>query len=386
MRRIILERKNFLTLIGSISLIIILLASVLLSACAQEAAPAAPAAPAKPAPATPATPTTPATPAKPAPAPAAAEVINWSGQSTTGPGDILYTIVDAWQKKIEEYSDGRLTFELYPPGAIVKSIDVLDALREGVIETANSYGGYWMGFMPEAGIECGLPMVLANAAEATEVFYGLGVIDIMREAYAEHDVYLHSVSAGNEHSFWSTKPVRTMADLQGMKVRAVGETAPMFNMLGAAVTYIPHEESFTALQLGTIDAYATSLAVYDIFKHYEVCPYIMLPPVVPACTDDNLISMRHLNALPDDLRELVISHESTMNWMYWYMLREYHSTLKKSVTDLPGVEIVQMSPELIKEMQAKGAEILAGYAEKNERCAQIVDIYMKFLRGKGYID
>jgi len=341
--------------------------------CAKEEAPGAPTriSPQVPTQTTPA-PTTP-TPTKPAPAPAApAEVYNWSGQSTTGPGDIIYIIVDAWQKKIEEYSDGRLTFELYPPGAIVKSIDVLDALREGVIETANSYGGYWMGFMPEAGIECGLPMVLANPSEATQVFYGLGVIDIMREAYAEHDVYLHSVCAGNEHSFWSTKPVRTLADLQGMKVRAVGETAPMFNMLGAAVTYIPHEESFTALQLGTIDAYATSLAVYDTFKHHEVCPYIMLPPVVPACTDDNLISMKHLNALPDDLRQLVISHESTMNWLYWWMMREYHSSLKNNVTNLPGVEIVQMSPELIKEMQAKGAEILAGY--------------LNFLRGKCYIE
>jgi hypothetical protein len=68
------------------------------------------------------------------------------------------------------------------------------------------------------------------------------------------------------------------------------------------------------------------------------------------------------------------------------MMRDYHADLKKSVTDLPGVEIVQMSPELIKEMQAKGAEILAGYAEKNARCAAIVDIYMEFLKGKGYID
>lgn len=381
--------RRLVTLIASTCLVLILVTSILLSACAKAPSTTTTPSPTTPAPTTP-KPTTPAPttpkPTTPAPTPAQpAQVYKWSGQSTTGPGDIIYIIVDKWQQDIEKWSNGRFDFTLYPPGAIVKSADVLDALREGVIETANSYGGYWMGFMPEGGIEAGLPMILSNAEEATQVWYGEGAIDIAREAYAEKGVYLHSVCPGNEHSFWATKPITKVDDLKGLKIRAVGETANMFKELGAAVVYIPHEESFMGLQLGTVSAYATSLAVYDTFKHYEVAKYVMAPAVVPACTDDNLISLKHLNALPADLKSLLTQHEGTFAWYYWWMFREYFSNVKMRVLTKPGIQVVQMTPELQSEMTRIGVQILQSYGAKSARAGKLADVFIKFMKTKGYI-
>ncbi|GAI49149.1 unnamed protein product, partial [marine sediment metagenome] len=95
----------------------------------------------------------------------------------------------------------------------------------------------------------------------------------------------------------------------------MGELAEILAGMGAACTFLPHEESYTALQLGTIDAYSCGLGFWPSFKHTEICPYVMQPAALPVGVDGRSISMKALEELPEDLSAFIKSQEPVLNWM-----------------------------------------------------------------------
>ncbi len=383
-------KSKKLTLICSIGLILVLLTSLVLSACAKEeaAAPAAPAAPAKPAPTTPApakpAPTTPA-PAKPAPAPSA-EVFKWKFQDNVPVGPGAHWQVGLWFNDwVEKHSNGRLIITQYPAGQIVKAADYLDALRENTIQMATTYGGYYKGFMPEGGIECGLPGLIRSANELNYLYWDLGLIDILREVYAEYGAYYYEAHTYGQVPIWATRPLRTMDDFQGLKIRAVGEAATMLTNMGCAVTYIPHEESYMALQLGTIEAYSTGVTAWEDFNHYEVTSYLMQPPVLGVGVDNRSFSLKAMNELPEDLRLFLESQAPVMSWKHTYGIELDEEDLMGRIGELGG-ELVYYDDEVIDFMTQAGIGFLDEYAEKSEGCAKIAKIIKDFMKEKGRIE
>lgn len=358
-----MRRKKVLMLLGSISLTLVL-TTLLLPACAAAPAP---------------------TPAVTV-APVTEEVIEWKFQST-GPLDSAGTIAQQWWADwIYENTNGRLKVTIFPVGQLVKSLDILDALRDNVIQMGIMFGGYYKEFMPEAGLAAGFPMNFRNSSDMREVYWMRGFGDLLGEAYAEHGVYFLSPASYGQVAIWATKPLRTLDDFKGLKIRAVGEMTVMLKDMGAAVTYIPHEESFMALQLGTIDAYSTGLGIiYKTMKHYEVAPYVMTPPVLALGIDTYGASIEALNELPEDLRILVKTTGPLLDYVQTW-LAESGDALVLGAEDELGFELIPMSDEVIKTMTLAGVSFLDDYATKSDRSAKMVAIIKVFMKDRGYID
>lgn len=329
--------------------------------------------------------TTPAT-TKPAPTPAQpASVFNWKLQTVVDVAHPEYLGSIDWTKQIEQYSGGRMKFSVYAAGTLVNSTEMLDALRSNTIQIgAPTYGGYWQQFMPEGALESGLPMTTKTSAEVFKLFYDLGWMDILKQAYAEQGVYYAApYVTGTYFPFWAKHPVRTLADLKGLKIRATGATATMFEKLGASPVFLAHSESFTALQLGTITAYCTALALYESNKHYEICKYVMLPSLTTN-TANICYSMKGLDSLPEDLKVLMTSNAawfgSLLTWRYDEEDASMVNRLKAR-----GTEFVLVDDAVAKAMAQVGVGFLDDYANKNSRCAKMVEILKTYLKGKGYI-
>ena len=279
---------------------------------------------------------------------------------------------------IEQATNGRMLITPYAQGVLLKTTDYLDGARLGTVEIVSCYGGYWKGFMPEAGIECGIPGVWRSWEEVMTLFYHKGLIDPIREAYAEHGVYYWGPESYSGVPMWATRPVRTKADLQGLKIRAVGELESILNQMGAAATFIPHEESYTALQLGTIDAYSTATWAVIGFKHYEVTPYLMQPAWLFPGINNYVLSNKALDTLPDDLVAIMKAMGPYRGMVRTWLDHDLQAECFDQVKQF-GVEIVQMEDSMVQEAQQLGLEILQTYRDKNERCAEMVDIIMDYI-------
>ena len=353
-------KSKKLTLICSIGLILVLLTSLVLAACAKEEAPAAPAAPAKP------------------------EVYHWKFQSVDPPDTVGYNAEVSVFENLYAITGGRLDIEIFGAGQLVKGPDLLDGLAANTIQAANAYGGYYKGFMPEGAIDAGFPMQYRNYFEAWAVYYDLGLIDLIREAWAEQGAYYMSCADYGPLPIWATKPIRSMEDFKGLKIRAVGDMSTMLERMGAAPVYIPHEEGYMALQLGTVDAYSTGFDCWYSYKHYEMCKYVMSPPVLPTAIANCSLSLIALAELPEDLQTILKNYGVHAAAQYTRYRREKVDYI---IQDMPnvGAEFVEMDADVVQYMTDAGVGFLDEYAAQGGRLAKMVDIIKGYMKSKGYI-
>jgi len=335
-------------------------ASLVLAACAQEAAPA------------------------PAPAAPAPEVHKWKFTTTEPEGTARWRTYEVFAENLEKESQGRIVMTLYATGQLVKGVDMLEALGEDVIQMGNTYGPYWTEFIPETAIEGGFPFTLRSPQEYYHVFYELGLLDYVRETYAEHNVYYLTPVAGAGAFMWATIPVVNLDDFKGLKARGTGLRAQLLTKLGVAATYIPHEEGYTALQLGTVSAYETALATFMAMKHYEVCPYVMTPGLLDPGNIGFTVSMKARDKLSEDLKLLLEAEGRGWPLYFYYLDREDQD---KIIANLPnyGAETVQFSDETIARMTEIGTELMEEYAGISTRTQKMVDIIKGYMRVKGYL-
>jgi len=220
-----------------------------------------------------------------------------------------------------------------------------------------------------------------------DLWYNRGVIELLREAYARHDVYMVDIWGAGGPGLWANKAVSEVADLQGLKIRAIGATAKLLDKLGASTTYVPHDESYTALQLGTIDGYSTSPFAYRDFKHYEIAKYVMVPQI-------GRVGIGILIANPDAWAELDEDLQAVVHLAMGRLFIE-NGTAELEQSDImlfnevPGLggEIVTFSPELQQALTEATVEYLYEYAAEfpESNVGGMVDLIVEYMKLQGYL-
>jgi TRAP-type C4-dicarboxylate transport system substrate-binding protein len=314
----------------------------------------------------------------------AARAYEWKFQTNKTPGSPFFNDEKWWVDWINANSSGRLKITLFPAGQIVKVDDYINALRANTVQMATTWGGYYTGYIPEGGLQAGLPMIFRSRVDVQTLFYDYGLMEPIREAFAEKGVHFYSINSLGPIMLWAKKPIRTLADFKGFKVRASGDVAKIFGSIGAGAVMIPHEESFTALQLGTIDGYATPLGHYRDLKHYEVCKYLMTPAIQGASIDAWGISRTALAELPDDLRAYVLAQAPVLNWITSWRSEIIDADVYSSLPKW-NAQLVPMADDLQKAITAESLKLLDSYSPKSARLAKMVDTIKKFMKDKGYL-
>jgi len=180
-------------------------------------------------------------------------------------------------------------------------------VNEGTIDYSRTASAYWTGIWPAAShftfTVAGLsPMeqmawwVAGGGKELAEKMLQDYKVKIFVGQFRTPEVFLHT-----------TKPLKSVADIKGLKIRTAGDDGTLFSRMGAAVTMLPGGEVYEALQRGVIDAcQLTGPAGNWDLALQEVTDYCYLSPVrQPAETVHNIVNEDKWNALPDDLKKLV---------------------------------------------------------------------------------
>lgn len=315
---------------------------------------------------------------------AAPRVYEWKFQTNKTPGSPFFNDEKWWVDWVNNNSNGRLKITLFPAGQIVKVDDYINALRANTVQMATTWGGYYTGYIPEGGLQAGLPMTTRSRSDVQTLFYDYGLLEPIREAFAEKGVHFYSINSLGPIMLWAKRPIKTLADFKGLKVRASGDVAKIFGVIGGGVVSLPHEESFTALQLGTIDGYATPIGHYRDLKHYEVCKYLMTPAIQGASIDAWSISRRALDELPADLRAYVLSQAPVLNWITTWRSEIIDAEVFSSLGKW-NAQTVPMADDLQSAITAESLKMLDSYSGRSVRLAKMVEIIKKFMKEKGYL-
>lgn len=238
---------------------------------------------------------------------AAADTIRWKGQSCFGVASPLgqHTIV-LWQKFVEQMSGGRMKITLHDAGEIVPPTKVYDAVKDGLLDFGLNTPSWQKGKYPAGDLFYTLPAGILEFNDLILWLYGGGGKELEQEMYG-NELVVFPLGLTPPEEIWSKKPIKTLDDIKGMKIRAAGLSMELWQKLGASVVLLPGGEVLPALQRGLIDGteYLEASVDYTLGLQ-EVCKYRFGPPVhMSNNIFQLLIKSKSWQALPDDLKEIV---------------------------------------------------------------------------------
>lgn len=209
-------------------------------------------------------------------------------------------------KLVKERSNGRLEIQVFPNRQLGEERVMVEGLQLGTVDITVVSTGPLGGFVPMINV-VDLPFLFNDAVHAYSVLDGpigqelldkFSAIGIVGAAFWEN---------GWRH-LTTKRPVRTPADLKGMKIRTMENKIHIatFKALGASPIPMVWGEVYTSLQQGVIDGQENPITIIYTNALWEVQKYVQLtghfygPHLV-------LISKITLERLPKDLQSLLIS-------------------------------------------------------------------------------
>jgi TRAP-type C4-dicarboxylate transport system substrate-binding protein len=178
-------------------------------------------------------------------------------------------------EELTRRTNGRVKVTLYHGGSMGKSTEMIDLVGEGAIEIGNFSSAYNFARLPMQ-IFGNVPIVMDSAVMAGRVARGLFATQPkMREDLKKNNLHVFNVRGLTPYRLISTKPIRKIEDLKGLRVRTFGKISPkMFKDLGAVPVTMTVSESYEALQRGSVDAVYFSWTIMKIYKLHEVAKYL----------------------------------------------------------------------------------------------------------------
>lgn len=179
-------------------------------------------------------------------------------------------LAQQWCDEVAKRTNGKVTVEYYPGGTLTKAKQCYDGVVEGMSDIGLSCLAYSRGRFPVmAAVD--LPLGYKNAAQATAT--ANAVYEQFKPAELDDVEVMYFNGHGPGLLFTATKPIRTLADLQGEKIRSTGNSAKLVKALGGTPVAKPMPENYQLLQKGVVDGSMHPIESNKSFKLGEVCKY-----------------------------------------------------------------------------------------------------------------
>jgi TRAP-type mannitol/chloroaromatic compound transport system substrate-binding protein len=192
--------------------------------------------------------------------------------------DTIYGGAETIAKYVGEASDGKFQIQPFAAGEIVGTFQLADAVSNGTVEMGHTASYYYVGKDPTFAFPTAIPWGLNPRMENAWMYHG-GGMDLMNEFFAKHNMYgMPAGNTGTQMGGWYRKEMKTVADLQGLKMRIGGLAGQVLAKLGLVPQQLPGGDIYPALERGTIDA-AEWVGPYDDEKlgFNKVAPFYYYP-------------------------------------------------------------------------------------------------------------
>lgn len=180
------------------------------------------------------------------------------------------------KERLEKETGGKVTMDIHPAGVFGKAGENYDLLLRRVVDLccfapAFSPGRFLMASVGD------LPLWVPDIRVTSKLFRELAKKGYFDKEFK--DVVLIGLHGNQPYYFgWRDKPVNTLSDFRGKKIRAPGGLYPkMVNALGASAVSLPAGEVYTALEKGIVDGAFVNGSMHHDYQLPEVIKYATYP-------------------------------------------------------------------------------------------------------------
>jgi tripartite ATP-independent transporter DctP family solute receptor len=179
------------------------------------------------------------------------------------------TAVKHMSEMLEKRSNGKFKIKVYNKSALGSEKETLDQVKIGALEMNRVNISSLNSLCPKSLVPT-MPFLFNSVQHMRKVLDGPIGDEILKGCEHQGLVGLAFYDSG-ARSIYAKKPVRTLADAKGLKIRVQQSDlwVAVANAMGANATPMPTAEVYTALKTGVIDAAENNEPSYEGFKHYE---------------------------------------------------------------------------------------------------------------------
>ncbi|MDB5545148.1 MAG: transporter substrate-binding protein [Hyphomicrobiales bacterium] len=298
-------------------------------------------------------------------------ITSWT-KNLPGPG----VSAERLAQRINKMSGGRMLVEIFPAGSIVPAFGVFEAISTGVAEMGHTASFFWDGKLPGAALFTTAPFGLPPLEHQTWIEQRGGQA-LWDEFYRPHGVRgLLAGNTGPSMGGWFRKPITSLDDINGLRIRVQGLGGEVYRELGATPQSIPPGDIVPALERGAIDAVELLAPVNDLPLGFQrFAPIYHMPGFnKPNGAAEALLSLAAFEKLPGDLREIV---ETACAAEHMAGLIDAQASNAQAIGELVsmGAKVTPFPADVIAAMRAKTQVVLDRKAAESATAAKIVASY-----------
>lgn len=303
---------------------------------------------------------------------------NWRFANLYTRGTAFGDVYGSMAENIETMSGGRIKVKMMYAGEGVDTRGILGGVKSGLITMGAHFQPMNAGELPAGIVEVGLPGGTADVGELSVLFHEKGFNEVLTRAYAEQGmVYLNPYIQPPVYLL-TKKPINSVEDFKGLKLRAPGAYGKFVRNLGASPVSMTWSEIYTGLATGVIDgSIGSNLIDHRDGNHAEVAKYMYRLPLAGAQVLPVVVNKRAWDKLPDDLKAIVKAATAVHARDQMTKSRLWES---QAIADMEA-KGMKWSPEPSKsdkEAWAKAGENLWDeYSKSDKFSAELVDILKK---------
>ena len=205
-------------------------------------------------------------------------------QTSQNAGDFTFEhLTNVWAPKLKSMTNGEIEIELLPTKSVVPHRETPDAVANGILDGDLTATAYFSGRDPAFALMGDL-IAGYDTPEQIQTFCMLGggkeMLQKIYDALVEN-VHVVGCDAYTREALVAKIPIKTLADLEGVKIRSPeGLAAEVFKRAGAAPVSLPFSEVYTSLEKGVVDAAdASAYANNDASGMHTIAKYPIYPGI-----------------------------------------------------------------------------------------------------------
>lgn len=312
--------------------------------------------------------------------------IKWKAQSFWGAAELTHKTFVDFCNRVKVLTNGRLEITPYSAGTIVPTFEALDALQNNVIQCMHMWPGYFSGKEPALAAISDMVAAYSHPWQKDAWMYYKGGWEMLNEMYRPYNAYTVGWMFWGIESMVSTKPIRSMEDFKGLKMRVPhGMTAMLMTKLGASVVVLPGGEVYSALDKGVINTsdWATP-SMNQRMGFYEVAKYTNYPGFHSMPLGSFTVNINEWNKLPDDIKQILKT--ACREWC-WDSIERIAIDDIRALKEIKekGINVLAWSDEDLRKVRAVAMEVWDEFAKKSPMTKKVVDSQKDWLRELGLI-
>ncbi|MBI5450376.1 MAG: TRAP transporter substrate-binding protein DctP [Gammaproteobacteria bacterium] len=312
---------------------------------------------------------------------AADQRFNWKLVTAWQPNfPVFMDGVNRFAQDVKRMSRGQLNILVFAGGELVPALQTFDAVSQGTVEMGHGAAYYWAGKEPAAQFFTAVPFGM-NAQGMNAWLYAGDGLKLWREVYARHHLIpLPMGNTGVQMGGWFRKPIRSLADLKGVKMRIPGLGGKVIAKTGVNPVLLPGGEIYTALERGTIDAAEWVGPYHDLrLGLHRAAKYYYYPGWhEPGPALELIINDKAWKSLPVHLQAIVENAAAANNL---WMLAEFEAKNVEALQTLQQehkINLLEFPADVIETLRRLTKQTLDEEAAKDATFRKVYAAYQQF--------